>query len=115
MSVRSGPLMCRMPSCREMGRAQFPGLGERDAIHSWPREEGKALGALEQPSGFPGTFPVLKCIGCVSAVPSKQGVLCPSSLASFPTQDPDDWQSIVNDKPHPQIKKGMWQVKQALS
>lgn len=86
---------------RQRERAWFPGLGENNGINFWPKEEQKAqlLGAQAQPSGFPGSFPVLKCIGCESAVPSKQGALCPSSLASFPAQDPDDWQSTVNDKP----------------
>lgn len=80
---------------------QFLGPGGNDGINSRPAEERKAVlpGAPAQPSGFPGSFPVLKCIGCESTFPSQQGALRLSSSASFPSQDPDDWQAAVNDKP----------------
>lgn len=80
---------------------QLPGPGGNDGINSMPAEEQKEvlLGAPAQPSGFAGSFLVLKCIGCESTFPSQWGALCLTSLASFPSQDPDDWQAAVNDKP----------------
>lgn len=78
-----------------------PGPGVNSAINSRPAEVRKAVlsGAQAQPSGFPGSFTVLKCIGCESTFPSQWGALRLSSLASFPSQDLDDWQAAVNDKP----------------
>lgn len=67
------------------------------------RKDRKAVlpGPQAQPSGVPGSFPALKCIGCETTFPSQWGALCLSSLFSFPPQDPDDndWQAAVNDKP----------------
>ena len=79
---------------------QSPGPGGNQGINSRPAEERKTAlsGAQAQPSGFPGSFPVLKCIGCESTFPSQWGALRLSSSASFPFQDPDDWQAAVNDK-----------------
>lgn len=99
---------CEQGSCGPLVGAAHVG-GEVPAV-SWPRsiginsrpaEEQKAVlpGAQPQPSGFPGSFLVLKCIGCESTFPSQWGALCLSSSASFPSQDPDDWQAAVNDKP----------------
>lgn len=81
--------------------SQLPGPGGMGSINSRPAEEEKAVlpGAQAQPSGFAGSFPVLKCIGCESTFPSQWGALRLSSSASFPSQDPDDWQAAVNDKP----------------
>ena len=78
-----------------------PGPGGNHGINSRPAEVWKAVlsGAQAQPSGFPGSFAVLKCIGCESTFPSQWGALRLSSLASFPSQDLDDWQAAVNDKP----------------
>jgi hypothetical protein len=58
-----------------------------DGINSRSGEEQKALlpGSQAQRFSFPGSFLVLKCIGCESTFPSQQGALCPSSLASFPS------------------------------
>lgn len=80
---------------------QLPSPGGNDGINSRPVEEQKAglPGAQAQPSGFAGSFPALKCIGCESTFPSQWGALRLSSSASFPSQDPDDWQAAVNDKP----------------
>lgn len=80
---------------------QFSDPGGNDDINSRPAEEQKVAlpGAQAQPSGFAGSFPVLKCIGCESTFPSQWGALRLSSSASFPSQDPDDWQAAVNDKP----------------
>lgn len=73
--------------------ALIPGLEKNRKAA--PRSPGTALWLSWE-------FFVLKCIGCVSTFPSQQGALCPSSLASFPSQDPDDWQAAVNDKPRKQ-------------
>lgn len=81
---------------------RFPDPGGNDGINSRLAEERKAVlpGPQAQPSGFPGSFPVLKCIGCESTFPSQWGALCLSSSCSFPSQYPDhnDWQAALNEK-----------------
>lgn len=68
---------------------QFPGPGGRMALIPGLQERKAVLpGPQAQPSGFPGSFPVLKCIGCESTFPSQWGGLCLSSLFSFPSQTP---------------------------
>lgn len=72
------------------GREVLAGSGGKDGINSRPAEEQKAglPGAQAQPSGFAGSFPVLKCIGCESTFPSQWGALRLSSSASFPSPGP---------------------------
>lgn len=99
----NGPLVGRRAALGGERFPQFPDPGGNDGINSRPAAEQRAVlpGPQAQPSGFPGSFPVLKCIGCESTFPSQWGALCPSSSFSFPSQDPDDndWQAAVNDKP----------------